>query len=97
MSRRRSFGCATSTRVTRDGSIGISDPITARLTEPSQLSMNCSLSVIKTHEAIQSYFGNRLQGSALKPLNWKSEPTAIGWSETTLTVVDTFGPPGGLS
>lgn len=24
------------------------------------------------------YFGKRLQGSALKPLNWKSEPTAIG-------------------
>ena len=45
----------------------------------------------------RSYLGRRLQGSGLKPLHWKSEPTTIGWSEVTLTAVDTFGPSVGLS
>ena len=26
----------------------------------------------------------------MKPLNWKFEPTATGWSDTTRTVNDTF-------
>ena len=29
------------------------------------------------------YFGNRLQGSGWKPLNWISVLTATGWSEIT--------------
>jgi hypothetical protein len=35
------------------------------------------------------YFGNRLHGTGEK-LPSKLVPTAIGWSETTLTVVDTL-------
>jgi hypothetical protein len=45
----------------------------------------------------RGYLGRGLQGSGLKPLNWKSEPTTIGWSDVTLTDADTLGPPGGLS
>ena len=43
------------------------------------------------------YFGNRLQGTGEK-LPSKLVPTAIGWSETTRTVVDTlvWSRPGGF-
>lgn len=44
----------------------------------------------------QRYFGNKLQGSGWK-LNWKSEPTATGWSEVTVTVAETLGARSGLS
>src|SRR5215471_12725367 len=43
------------------------------------------------------YFGNKLHGRLWNPLNWKSDPTAIGWSETTWTLADTFAPPSGES
>ena len=39
------------------------------------------------------YFGKRLQGIGWKPLNTKSAPTAIGWSEVTLTEKETLVTP----
>ena len=39
----------------------------------------------------QTYLGKRLQGSGWKPLKLRSEPTAMGWSETTWTACETPG------
>jgi len=41
-------------------------------------------------QAVSVYFGRKLQGNGIKPLNPKSVPTAIGWSDLTLTVLDTL-------
>lgn len=38
----------------------------------------------------QGYGCRKLQGSGMKPLNWKLEPTAMGWSDTTRTVKATL-------
>src|SRR5260370_9776124 len=41
-------------------------------------------------ELDEDYLATRLQGIGWKPLNTKSAPTAIGWSDVTLTLNETF-------